>query len=323
MRLFACPACGGTLWFDNLACSCGAALAYDPGRAAFVTGAAPCANRETIACNWVAADGAGSLCRSCAMTVTVPGPRDDPGAPLWREAERAKRWALAGIARWGWFTAADPGPLPRFRLLVEDGRGVVTGHAGGVITIDLDEADAATRAWRRDSLGEALRTVVGHFRHEMGHFVFARLAGRDGFLGEVRAAMGDERAEYGAALARHYEVAPLRGWERTHVTPYAASHPSEDWAETFAHLLHLAAIADSARAAGLSVQHGEGWDAAAWDPYREPDCARLVERAGALGLALNHVNRAMGLEDIYPFVLPGAVRTKLALVHRWVSAGPG
>jgi hypothetical protein len=321
MRIFSCPACTGDLFFENQRCGCGAVVSFDPEAARFERAFAPCANRAAIGCNWVA--GPGGLCRSCAMTEVVPQ-ADAPGnAALWARAEAAKRWVLAGLARWGWLRAADPGARPRFHLLSEAVRGgeapVVMGHAAGLVTINVSEADPAEIARRRAEMGEPFRTMIGHFRHELAHYLFERLARDAGTVGSIRATFGDERADYAASLRRHYADGPPEGWARAHVTAYAAAHPFEDWAETVAHLLHLTDMADGAEAAGLSLR---GAPAPGWDAYAETDAARLLHLAAGLGVAFNHASRSVGLNDPYPFVLNRAVRGKLAFVHGLLSAGP-
>ena len=331
MRLFQCPADAGPLWFHNLTCAGGEPVVFDPdadGRAgAFVPMAAageagpqPCANRERLGCNWMAEGG--EFCRACAMTRTSPDPALPEATALWAEAELAKRWVLANLARWGWYTPDDPGPAPIFDMLAEETRhgpvDVIMGHADGVVTINLAEADRAERARRREDLGEAFRTLNGHFRHELAHALQLRLSASAEFLEAFRALFGDEREDYGAALARHYEQGPPADWQANHVSEYASAHPHEDWAESCAHLLHLTDIVDSFAAAGLSAPAaGPGYDA-----YAERDAASLVDRGCELGLALNHVNRSMGLADLYPFVMPEPAREKLAFVHRWLAAGP-
>ena len=322
MRIFRCPACEGALFFDNLRCACGVEVAYDAEAAGFVSEGATCANREAIGCNWVA-PGEGALCRSCAMTEVIPQTGTQDNAALWAGAEAAKRWVLANLMRWGWLGADDPGPRPRFHLLSEAVRGgeapVVMGHASGLVTINVSEADPAEIARRRQDMGEPYRTMIGHFRHEIAHYLFERLAADAAFAQAFRARFGDERADYGEALRRHYEGGPPEGWAEGHVTPYAAAHPHEDWAETTAHLMHLTDMAARAEAAGLAMG---GEPPRGWDAYAELEAARLVGLAAGLGLGFNHVNRSMGLADLYPFVLPDAVRDKLAFVHRHLSAGP-
>lgn len=320
MRLFSCPSCGATAFFTNMVCAaCGATLTFDPG-AGIVADATPCANRERLGCNWVAAP-EGELCASCAVTRTIPDLDANDNLALWREAEFAKRRVMAMLMRWGLFTPDDTHPAPVFDLLSEEtanGEAVVTmGHLDGVLTINVAEADPAVREARRAELDERFRTMVGHFRHEIGHFVFARLVDVDGFPEAFRALFGDEREDYGAALKRHYAEGPKAGWREAHLTAYASAHPHEDWAETFAHLLHLVDIVDSAAAAGLSSPSlsaaGRGFDA-----YAQTEQEPLLSIAAEFGVALNHVNRGIGLYDVYPFVMTPLTREKLGFALSWV-----
>lgn len=323
MQLFTCPACGDRLFFANLQCACGASVAFDPEAAAFISGSTFCANRAEIDCNWVAVGG-NTLCRGCAMTALVPETFQGDNRALWRESELAKRWVLTNLARWGWLTDADPGPRPVFHMLAEatssGGRSVSMGHQDGVVTINVTEADDVMRVRRREDFDEPLRTMIGHFRHELGHFFFERLAADSGFTQGFRALFADERIDYGAALNEYYRQGPYAGWEGRHITPYAASHPHEDWAESFAHLLHLTDIIDSFLSDGLT---GDGLPAADYDAYAERDAARLLDYGTRLGVALNHVNRSMGLSDIYPFVHTPAIAEKLRFVHLWMASGLG
>ncbi len=320
MRIFGCPACGETVYFDNVTCRCGTALFLDPGREVMLAGGAPCANREAIGCNWIAeADG---LCRSCAMTRTVPDIGNPENVLLWARTEGAKRRMLANLALWGWFTPSDSGARPVFELLSEStatGAARVTmGHADGLITINVTEASEAVRARRQEELGELYRTMIGHMRHEMAHFLHLRLLERPGFAEAFRALFGDERADYGAALARHYEDPRPAGED--HVTGYATAHPHEDWAETTAHLLHLVDLVDSVASAGLALPDGPP---RSYDAYAEEDAARLIALAVEAAIAVNHVNRALELGDLYPFVLTGPVRAKIGFVHSWLRRAPG
>ncbi len=319
MRIFPCPTCGVTVSFENLFCGCGTQLGFDDHEGRFTTLRHACANRSIISCNWNAPD-EGRLCRSCAMTEVVPDAFKGENQSLWAKAELAKRWVLATLARWGWFSAQDSGPRPVFHLLAEDSyQGnvfVSMGHENGVVTINVTEADAVTRMMRSEELDERLRTMIGHFRHEIAHFLFERLgASSDQFLDEFRQLFGDERADYGEALKQYYESGPQPGWPEDHVTPYAASHPHEDWAESAAHLMHITDIADSFAAAGLSSPSLATVNP---DVYAEFNTDALVSLGVELGIALNHVNRSMGLSDLYPFVLTPAIRSKLAFAHRWL-----
>ena len=317
MQIFHCPDCGKPLYFDNLRCRCGLEVAFDPDAQTMVTNAATCANRSRIDCNWVAeADG---LCRSCRMTETVPDLTSDGNLTLWSRAEASKRWMLAGLTRWGWFGPDDPGDRPRFRMLSEQTRtgsaSIIMGHADGEITINVTEASDAELRRRQEDMGELYRTMLGHMRHETAHFLHIRLSEDPAFVEGFRALFGDERADYGEALERHYE-AP-RPADEDHVTSYATAHPHEDWAETLAHLMHLTDMLDSGSAAGLALPGGPppGTDA-----YAIEDTDRLVSGAISLSIAVNHVNRAMDLADLYPFVLAPGVRRKLAFAHGHLRA---
>lgn len=325
MRIPACPTCGAAAAFSTRRCGCGQALEYELAGDRLRPLTEPCANRDEIGCNWPAAGGgAGGLCAACAMTEVIPDTLHGRNLAHWRTVEAEKRRVLAGLGRWGWFLGGDPGARPSFRLLAEATRHgpapVLMGHAGGVITINVTEADPAERIMRREALGERLRTVTGHLRHELAHFLFARLLDRPDFADGFRARFGDERADYGAALARYYAEGAAEGWPARHITRYASAHPHEDWAECAAHILHLTDILDSALAAGLGLS---GRSLEGYDPYAERSAGRLISRALRMGSAINHVTRSMGLQDLYPFALTPVVRGKLAFVHRWLSDGPG
>lgn len=325
MKIFACPFCGATAFFTNLNCGCGALLVFDPDIAGFSAEGEICANRSAIGCNWKAHEADTGLCRSCAMTEVVPDTFLGENTSLWASAEASKRWVLATLARWGWFTRNDDGLNPRFHLLSEDTLNgpaiVVMGHEKGVVTINLNEANPVEGVRRREALSERLRTMTVHFRHEIAHFLFERLmASRPGFADAFRNIFGDERADYGAALDAHYQSGPAANWNDSFITTYASSHPHEDWAETAAHVMHLTDMLDSAVAAGLMRPP---LDNPAYDAYAETNSEALIPTAAAYGVALNHVNRSIGHDDIYPFVHTPKVKAKLAAAHGWLSgSGP-
>lgn len=320
MQIFNCPACGQSLYFHNLACACGQEVLFDPDRQGMVTEGRPCANREEISCNWIAEGG--TFCRSCAMTRTVPDLGAPENRPLWTRTELAKRWMLANLARWGWFTPDDGGARPVFRLLSErtvvGQTGVVMGHANGVITINVMEASEAERARRQAKLGELYRTMLGHMRHETAHFLFVRLSRDEKFLAAFRDLFGDERADYAAALKAHYSAPSQPGED--HVTSYAMAHPHEDWAESIAHLLHLVDLLDSAAQSRLTLPDGP---VPGVDAYAETDTRAILSSAISLSIAVNHVNRALDLPDLYPFVLRQGARRKLAFAHGYLSGNAG
>ena len=252
------------------------------------------------------------------MTEIVPDLELPENTPLWADTEAAKRSVLSSLARWGWFGDRDDGLRPTFRLLserTEDGpQRVVMGHANGVVTLNVTEASESALAERRELLGELYRTMVGHIRHELAHFLFMRLSETSGFVEGFRALFGDESTDYAEALAKHYEAPRPPG--DAFVTSYAAAHPHEDWAETVAHVLHLIDVLDSAAAAGLCTNRRA---AGPQDVYSRTDIETLLEDAIDLTLSLNHVNRSMDLPDLYPFVLTDAVKTKMIFAHQALS----
>ncbi|MCR9088699.1 MAG: putative zinc-binding peptidase [Rhodobacteraceae bacterium] len=316
MRIYRCPFCAADLYFRNLICTCGQQVALDPATDQFVPLAAGCANRELIDCNWVAPE-PGALCVSCDTTEVIPDLTPEGNTQLWADAEAAKRWVLIGLFRLGWF--APGAPRPEFRFLAEQTSSgetpVVMGHANGVVTINIAEADPVIRTRRREALDEDYRTLIGHMRHELAHFQHWVLEDTPAFVTAFRALFGDETEDYGAALERYYGDSAPPDWQSRFITAYASAHPHEDWAESVAHLLHLVDILDSAAAAGLSLADA---GSPVPDPYRQEDSDALIAQAMAYALAINHINRSMGIADLYPFVVNAPAREKLAFVHDWI-----
>ncbi|HEY8877427.1 MAG TPA: putative zinc-binding metallopeptidase [Roseateles sp.] len=350
-RAFSC-ACGRPIFFRNSEClACGRALGYAPVRGALlalepVRGGswreatvpvrrAPrykrCANLDSAAaCNWLldAAEAAAgfTLCRCCRLTRTVPD-LSLPGASLWwGRIEQAKRRLVSSLIGLKLPVASkteDPQHGLAFDLLLApaDGPAVITGHADGVITLDVSEADDARREARRHDLGEPYRTLLGHLRHESGHYYWQRLVEPSDWLGPWRELFGDEREDYAEALKRHYANGAPEDWGRRFVSAYASAHPWEDWAETWAHYLHLVDTLDTARSFGLDGERVElsyerfGADVVAGDG----DFLALINSWMELTGVLNELSRSMGVADFYPFVLSAAAVRKLHLVHRIVK----
>ena len=327
MRSFGCRTCGQLLFFPNDTClGCGSWLGWRPSTGALeVLDPADrrCGNHAVVGCNWLVEDDA-ALCVSCRQTRTTP-PQDDPELlAAWRETEAAKRQVLAQLLGLGLPVDVTTYDLVSSRVDDE----VMIGHADGVVTIDVDETDDARRERLRDRLDEPYRTVLGHLRHELGHALFDLLV--VGFEDEVRQRFGDWTVDYGAALDRHYAEGPPPGWQAEHVSAYATMHPAEDWAETFAHHLHITDVLETARSFGLQVT---GTPDAAWaharalagvdEPWQRPDEAGFRHDLATwlpLTYALNAINRSMGQDDLYPFVLTDPVIDKLVLVDRTIRA---
>lgn len=309
MRRFTCPVCGQTLYFENSMCvSCGSAVAYSRTERRMLALAdrfQPCVNLDLNGCNWIP-EVAGQECFACALTRTRPNDADARALPLYYEAEQAKRRLVFELDTLG--LPIDREPALRFDLLSSGGEPVMTGHLDGVVTIDVAESDDVHRQRVRRDMGEAYRTMLGHFRHEIGHY-YELLLSQGPAIGRIRAIFGDDTADYPAAMRRHYDQGPPPRWDSQYVSAYAAMHPYEDFAETFAHVLHIRATLETAHAFSLSP-----------DPnVAARDFGDVVVGTWLpLSYGLNQINRSMGEKDLYPFLLAPVVIDKLRLVHELV-----
>lgn len=365
-RAFKCR-CGKPVFFRNsecLAChtplgydaECGVLLPLEPAdgstgtsatgstiwRAAGAGSAAPryrrCANLTTAAaCNWLLEETgarAMALCGCCRLTRTLPDLADSAHALWWGRIEVAKRRLVSSLIGLGLPVQAkvdeDPQRGLAFDLMraAPEGPAIVTGHADGVITLDVEEADDVTREQRRTALHEPYRTLLGHLRHESGHYYWWRLVQDSEWLGPCRETFGDEREDYAAALRRHHERGASPDWGQRHVSAYASSHPWEDWAETWAHYLHMVDTLDTARSFGLdgeSVElNYERYTTAALDVPADRHAERFVAILNAwmeLTGVLNELSRSIGVPDFYPFVLSLPAVRKLHFIHRVISHG--
>lgn len=356
-RAFRCR-CGRPVFFRNSEClACHTPLGYDTARLVLrplqpdrapdwwrpvgSTLRAPrfrrCVNlNSAAACNWLVAEGdphAGLLpqCRSCRLTRRKPDLSDPANAAGWGSIEVAKRRLVSQLLGLRLPVQARVGEDPRrglaFDLLraAPGGPAVITGHADGVITLDIEEADDAIREQRRTALREPYRTLLGHLRHESGHYYWQRLVEGSAWPAAYRELFGDERQDYAAALRRHHELGPPADWAQRHVSAYASSHPWEDWAETWAHYLHMVDTVDTARSfkldvAGVDLQY-EPFDAGLPQGPEAAAFLLLLQSWMELTGVLNELSRSMGAADFYPFVLSAPAVRKLYLVHRVVGAG--
>ena len=329
MRAFACPVCGRLVIFESERClACGHELAFDWGSRQIVAlHARPrCAGHEPAGCNGLVARD-GDWCASCALTRTRPADGDSEGLQGFLRAEAAKRRLVfelleLGLPVVGW--REREGGLA-FDLLSSHVEPVTTGHADGVVTLDLDETDDAQREQRREALGEPYRTVLGHMRHEIAHYYQDILAPEGSAArAECREVFGDDRDDYSSSMDRHYEQGAPTGWEQRYVSAYATMHPWEDWAETFAHYLHIRDTLQTAEAYGVRV---DGPQVATTDsaPLHSdpeaptPDMEALLDAWLPLTYALNAINRSMGAADVYPFLITAEIQRKLAFVDRCVQ----
>jgi hypothetical protein len=343
MKNFACQNCGQLLHFENVVCMrCGLTLGFlpgpltlsaldlDPGGTAWTARAdggawRQCANLGAAACNWmVPADGGGGFCPSCALNRTIPDLSVPGNAERWQALEIAKRRLIYALIRFGLPLATQHEDAARglaFDFLADaEGQPVMTGHDDGLVTVNIAEADSAERERRRVELGEPYRTLLGHLRHEVGHYYWDLLVRDGGKLEAARAVFGDERADYQAALESHYRSGPPAGWEESFVSAYATMHPWEDFAETWTHYLHMVDTLDTAASFGMVVDPVATDDPTleaeiSFDPYRARDFDRLVRAWLPLTVAVNSLNRSMGQPDLYPFALTPATVEKLRFVH--------
>jgi hypothetical protein len=303
-----------------------------------------CANAQHGACNWLIEyePGEDPFCRACRHNALVPDIADPANLKRWQVIERAKKRLFYSLLRFRLplaTRAEDSLHGLSFQFLNEDiaPAPVMTGHESGIITLALKEADDAAREYRRTTLNEPYRTLLGHFRHEVGHHFWDLLIGNQlDALAAFRNLFGDEREDYGAALQRYYQAGAPDGWQGSHISAYATSHPWEDWAETWAHYLHIVDTTEMAAAFGVRLDpkvdvSGDLTTRIDFDPYRLGRIDELIEHWVPLASLINNLNRAVGQHDAYPFVLTPTVIDKLAFIQelvrkagqvQWTVPGP-
>jgi hypothetical protein len=343
MKTFRCT-CGNTLYFENVNCvQCGRKLGFLPdvmalsaldkvGDDEFLALAPeaggrhyhPCRNySQADACNWmVPTDDPEPFCTACRLNEVIPN-LDKPGnRALWIRIEQRKRRLVYDLRRHRLpvlprsthpnmglafaFMEDDPGTL-EFQDS-HQGNQILTGHAGGLITINIAEADDLERERMRVRMNEQQRTLLGHFRHESGHYYWDRLVANGPFLPRVREIFGDERQDYASALDQYYNQGPRTNWQDYFVSAYASSHPWEDWAECWAHLLQITDTLETAVAIGLAPPE-------AMDTNMDKRIQFWIE----LALKINLLNRSLDQPDPYPFVLTAPVVTKLKLINEIIG----
>ncbi len=355
MKTFFCQ-CRNRLHFENSRClTCGRRVGYLPDRR-MMAGLDPdgkdfwrspgppgaetryrvCANTaEFDVCNWMVAEhDPRDYCVSCRLNLIIPNLTQPKNLTLWYRIESAKRRLLYtldmlqlpivgrdidpqnGLA---FEFLADPGPMDEFADDSGSGACVLTGHRAGIITINIAEAERSRLEKMREEMNERYRTLLGHFRHEAGHYYWDRLIQGTSRRAEFRGLFGDERENYERALKAHYERGVSENWPEAWVSAYASAHPWEDWAETWAHYLHMVDTLETAHDYSFSIggkplttavprQAGPGY-------YPPASFDELITDWGTLSIALNALNRSMGLDDAYPFILTPKIQAKLRFVH--------
>jgi hypothetical protein len=348
MKLFKCQHCGQLLYFENSTCEkCFRRLGFiseimilsalEPEDSAWRALAADkqlyrcCANAEFGVCNWmIEADSSDFYCAACRHNRTVPDTSIPTNVVAWSKIEVAKHRLFYTLMKLN-LPLDDRGQNGGLRLAFDflaspphvDGPRVMTGHDNGLITLALEEADDAERERRRTLMHEPYRTLLGHFRHEVGHYFWDVLVRDGNQLDVCRAIFGDDTADYEEALQNYYGNGASPNWRDSFISAYATSHPWEDFAETWAHYLHIVDTLEMARAFGMYIhpqlaQPGELDTQVDFDPYRVRDPSSLIETWIPLSNALNSLNRTMGQPDLYPFILSPRVVEKLSAIHNLI-----
>lgn len=350
MKRLHCTHCQNLVFFENVRClQCNHALTYLPDSAAmaaieerpdgtYVIGGESqrqrirrCRNYATEGvCNWALQEDEKAIyCRSCRLTEVIPDLSKPDNRAAWYKLESAKRRMLYSLYALGLPVVARSIDSKRglaFRFLENSPRGdaqrVLTGHDNGVITVNVAEADDVHREQQRAAHGEAYRTLLGHFRHEIGHYYWDVLIQNSSRLHAFRALFGDERADYRNALDYHYRNGARQNWPENFLSAYATMHPWEDWAECWAHFLHMTDALETAHATGLALRPRRANEPAlsiAGDPLgSHADVNALLEDWSTLSYILNNLNRGLGLPDSCPFILTPQVIAKIAFVHRTI-----
>ena len=354
MKIFQCQKCANPVFFENNHCNnCGSALGFldENGQLISITPYDTswkilyseygdykyCKNHKHNVCNWLIPIEK-TFCKACSLNRTIPNLDDTENFDKWTRLEIAKHRLIFQLQQ----LKLPLKPKENFPVeglcfdflskkdMNESNKGTMTGHANGVITILLAEADSVKREQLRKQLSEPYRTLIGHFRHEVGHYYWNVLVrNNQEVLSEFRSIFGDETQDYSESLNNYYKNGPQPNWQQNFISKYASSHPWEDWAETWAHYLHLIDMVETAYYHGVSVRPRESAPPTAAlphvalplaaetmaDPYALADFDEVIDLAVPLTFAVNGVNRAMGLSDVYPFVISAPVREKLGFIH--------
>lgn len=344
--------CGNRLFFRNTMClACQSPLGYlpddghlvalDPGPAAGTWRAdgrpepfKHCANRESPAiCNWlIDAHNGSDYCIACRLNRTIPDLGDADNVRYWAKIEIAKRRLVSELLAFELPVKSkvdedpDNGLMFDFLRSPPGGPRVMTGHACGLITLNVEEADDSKREHVKYQLREPYRTLLGHFRHEVGHYYWDRLVWNTRWLEPFRQLFGDERTSYAEGLRRNYEQGPPPEWASSYVSSYATSHPWEDWAETWAHYLHVVDSLGTAAGFGIDASNIQcdvhPFTRDALHVPDDPDAERLLGLLNSwieIVTVLNEMARSMGLPDFYPFVMCRPVVAKLHFIHMVVA----
>jgi len=349
MKLFHCENCQNLLFFDNTLCQqCQSQVGFNPVDFEFAVlhdnnrvatqetnngNWHYCANHKLGSCNWLVMGDSNLLCQCCQLNRYIPNLTFEKDQQQWQEFEQAKHRLVYTLLKLNLpveskLANSDNGIAFDFidtEKPVPEDAVTTTGHAEGQITITANEADPVQREQNRVDLNESYRTLLGHLRHEIGHYYWDRLiADNSELLANYRNLFGDEQQDYSNALEQHYQNGPPLDWAQNFVSAYASSHPWEDWAETWAHYLHLVDLLETTGAFNLTIKPGGPQTEHLTvenviDPFHATDGNAIFDQAVPVSIALNSLSRSLGQQDLYPFVLTPAIREKLQFIHQTIT----
>ncbi|MEO5594777.1 MAG: putative zinc-binding peptidase [Chitinophagaceae bacterium] len=350
MKLYSCAKCQNLLYFENTVClNCSSAVGFDARKLSMITLSPSnekefldinngdkkyryCDNSTFATCNWlIPADQAAGFCIACDLNRTIPTLDNEENVERWKRIEIAKhrlvysllRLRLPVISKEG---EEETGIAFDFMADTDPKNKVMTGHDHGVITLNIEEADEKLRVKHKLDLGERYRTLLGHFRHEIGHYYWEVFFNNNNTgLKNFRKVFGDDSTDYGKALEQYYENGAPADWNNHFISPYATSHAWEDWAETWAHFLHMMDTLETAYSFGIAVNPRKANDDQhlqaniSQDPYTINNFDEIIKMWLPLTFAVNSLNRSMGHQDFYPFIISAAVIEKLRFIHEEVK----
>lgn len=325
MLTFRCR-CGNRLFFDNSQClKCHRRVTRCPE--CFSLTATEDSQESTFSCHHcdavlqrclndlqysvcnlaVSRNDAFDLCRFCRLNSVIPDISIDGNISKWHRLEQAKHRVLEIVQRVGLpIGGPSSGLHPELSFCFKSSgvEPVSTGHAHGRITIDIAEADSAYREQVRVQFGEPQRTLVGHFRHELGHYYWDLLV-KQNRLDQFREIFGDETdPDYSTAQQRYYAEGPIHGWPGQYISAYASMHPWEDFAESFVYYLDMRSVL-------LTASHFQLISSNQYESLPE-----MVDQYRQVGLVVNELNRDMGLLDLVPKLIAPPIRRKVEFIHR-------
>ncbi|MDB5276096.1 MAG: hypothetical protein JWR61_1051 [Ferruginibacter sp.] len=345
MKLYTCTSCGNPIYFENSTClQCSHALGFDDSKFKLVALENNqnaysevnnknqlyryCSNAVMGTCNWlIPVNSVSPFCTACELNRIIPELNTADNQAKWKRIEVAKHRLVYSLLRLRLPVKAKQNPDDAegiafdFMADVSPEERIMTGHDNGIITLNIEEADEAERARHKSELGERYRTLLGHFRHEIGHYYWEILIKDSPYLEKYRQLFGDEQKDYGEALQTYYANQTPANWNDAFISPYATAHPWEDWAETWAHYMHMMDTLETAWSFGINIQRPEIKTSISNDPYSESNFINIINRWYPLAFAVNSLNRSMGHADFYPFVISAPVVQKLQFIHEVCGVG--